>query len=350
MVNAGVHYDIEFKPGTPSKIYATGNGAFYYSDDITNEAFTWDFDDGSPVNSNANPTHTYTNAGTYTIQLHVDKYICENDTSMVLLINPLPSPDFLADEIEGCLPVEVTFDDLSSDIQAGAEYEWSFGDGESSSDAGSTSHIYTEAGLYTVGLIINNTERCEESIIVPNLIQVNPNPEAGFEADPWITTLDTPIIDFSDLSISDSTIVTYEWDFGDGNTSTEENPSHTYTDPGEFEIKLYIETINGCWDTTYAKVALSEQVRLFIPNAFTPNNDGVNDVFEIKGTPFADFNLYIYDRWGKVIWSTHNFETHWDGTDKTGNIMGTGAYVYLIQGTDYLLQPINYTGTVTVVR
>tara|TARA_B100000315_G_C14549705_1_gene575115 strand:- start:352 stop:1314 length:963 start_codon:yes stop_codon:yes gene_type:complete len=319
-------------------------------DAVTNETFTWDFDDGSPTSSEANPIHTYSNSGTYNIQLHVDKYICENDTSMVMVINPLPSPDFSADKLEGCLPVEVQFDDLSSDVQGGSIYEWTFGDSQTSNDVGNTSYTYSQAGLYTVGLTIHNTERCVESITKPYLIQVNPNPEAGFEADPWITTLDTPIIDFSNLSISDSTILNYEWDFGDGSTSNDANPSHTYTEPGEYEIKLYIETVNGCWDTTYAKVALTEEVRLFIPNAFTPNNDGVNDVFEIKGTPIADFNLYIYDRWGKVIWSTHNFEIHWDGTDKAGNVLETGTYIYLIKGTDYLLQPILYNGIVTVVR
>ncbi len=324
--------------------------SFYYSDAITNETFIWDFDDGSPVSSEPNPIHTYINPGTYNVQLHVDKYICENDTAMELIINPLPTPDFSANVIEGCLPVEVLFDDLSNDVQAGAEYVWTFGDNETSGDDGSTSHTYTQAGLYTVSLTINNTQRCAQTLTKPNFIQANPNPEAEFEADPWITTLDTPIIDFIDLSNSDSAIINYLWDFGDGGTSYDENPSHTYTQPGEYDIMLRIETINGCWDTTFAKVALTEEVRLFIPNAFTPNNDGINDKFEIKGTPIADFNLYIFDRWGKIIWSTHNYETHWDGTDKTGSPVIPGTYVYQISGTDYLIQSISYQGTVTVVR
>lgn len=335
----------------PADDVCTGESiGFFYSDVVTNETFIWDFDDGSSTSTEANPTHTYVDAGTYTVQLHVDKYICDNNTSMVLVINPLPSPDFSADNVDGCLPVDVIFDDLSNDVQPGANYEWTFGDSQTSSDAGNTSHTYTQAGLYTVSLTINNTQRCAQTITKPNLIQVNPNPEAGFEADPWITTLDTPTIDFSDLSISDSSILFYEWDFGDGNTSNDENPSHTYTNPGDYEIKLYIETVNGCWDTTYARVALTEEVRLFIPNAFTPNGDGINDKFEIKGTPIADFNLYIYDRWGGIIWSTHNYEIHWDGTDKSGKPVASGTYVYQIIGTDYLRQSINYNGTVTVVR
>lgn len=323
---------------------------FHYSGVVTNDILTWDFDDGSPASNETDPVHTYVNPGTYNVQLHVDKYICENDTSMEMTINPLPSPGFSTDVIDGCLPVDVQFYDESNDVQPGAGYEWTFGDGGTSNNHGNASHTYSQAGLFTVSLTVSNTQRCAQTITKPNLIKVSPNPDADFEADPWITTLDTPTIDFSDLSISDSAIMSYEWDFGDGETSNEENPSHTYTRPGEFDIMLHIETINGCWDTAYARVALTEEVRLFIPNAFTPNGDGVNDKFEIKGTPIADFNLYIFDRWGKIIWSTHNYETQWDGADKSGNAVKPGTYVYQISGTDYLIQPINFKGTVTVIR
>ncbi|MFK5854977.1 MAG: PKD domain-containing protein, partial [Bacteroidota bacterium] len=324
---------------------------FSYADIVTNETFEWTFGDGSSINNQPNPTHTYVNSGTYTVLLHVDKYICENDTTMELIINPLPSPDFDASVFEGCLPVDVNFDDLSNDVTLGANYEWVFGDGATSDDDGNTSHTYTEAGIFDVSLTISNTQRCAEIIIKPNLIQANPNPDADFDAEPHITTLDTPTIEFSDLSLSDSTISDYEWIFGDGESNYDNgNTSHTYTQAGDYTVEMYIETINGCVDSTSIQVALTEEVRLFIPNAFTPNNDGVNDVFEIKGTPIADFNLYIFDRWGAIIWSTHNYEVHWDGKTKEGNLVPSGTYVYQISGTDYRHQVINYKGMVTVVR
>jgi len=162
--------------------------------------------------------------------------------------------------------------------------------------------------------------------------------------------MDSPDIDFDNLSIADSAWYDFQWDFGDGETSGEENPSHTYTASGDYYISLRVETINGCWDTTLAMVALTEEVKLFIPNAFTPNGDGINDVFQIKGTPITDFNLYIYDRWGGKIWSTHNYETQWDGTDESGNPVPVGSYMYQITGTDYRRFPVSYKGTVNVVR
>ncbi len=335
----------------PANDACTGESiVFTYTDIISNETFEWNFDDGSPIVTEENPSHVYTLPGNYNVHLRVDKYICNNDTTIDLIINPLPTPDFNANIVNGCIPVDVDFDDTSGDVQPGATYEWSFGDGETDNTSGNTSHEYTQAGLYNVTLTINNTARCGETIVKPNYIQVNPNPVAGFDPNPPITTMDTPTIEFINTTLNDSAIITYEWEFGDGTYDTIMNPSHTYTNPGEYEVLLYVETINGCYDTIIGKVALTEEAVLFIPNAFTPNNDGINDKFEIKGTPIADYNLYIYNKWGQVIWSTHNFNIHWDGTDRSGSTVPTGTYMYQVKGTDYLKQTVNYQGTVTVVR
>jgi len=326
----------------------------YLSDTVTNRTFNWNFGDGNTDNQ-PHTTHQYSSAGTYDVNLYVEHtyapngHICSNETTNQLTVDPLPEPDFTADPLEGCIPVTVDFDDNSQEILQGATYEWTFGDG-STETSSNPSHEYTQAGLFTVNLTIHNTERCFASISKPNYIQVNPNPTAGFEAKPWITTMDTPWIDFLNLSESDSTLLGFEWDFGDGNTSSEENPSHTFENAGNYEISLRIETINGCWDTTMAMVALTEYVQLFIPTAFTPNGDGLNDEFQIKGTPMADYSLYIFNRWGQQIWSTHNFEISWNGEDKFGNVVEPGSYYYKIEGTDYQKTPVLYEGVVTVVR
>ncbi len=326
---------------------------FDYNDDINNKTFLWNFGDGI-TSTKPHTSHQYGNPGTYNVNLAVGLtyptgHVCSSDSIFIITVDPLPSPDFSADVLQGCLPVEVQFQDQTADVAPGATYEWTFGDGNTSGQQ-NPANQYTTPGLFTVSLTVHNTARCAATSTKPNYIQANPNPVAKFEADPWITTLDTPDIDFSDLSTSDSTITGYEWDFGDGTTSTEENPTHTYTQAGEYEVILYVETVNGCVDTTIAKVALTEEVKLFMPNAFTPNGDGINDVFEIKGTPVSNFNLYIYDRWGKEIWSTHNFETQWDGTDFNGKPVPTGTYIYTISGTDYKKRDISFKGTVTVVK
>lgn len=333
----------------PSNDACTGEEIqFTYGADPNGKQFQWDFGDGA-TSTLPNPVHSYTNEGNYTVSLNVDQYICSDASTMNVLVNPLPTASFTASNTEGCLPVEVQFSNSSQDITPSSTYEWTFGDG-SSSNLQNPSHEYTTAGLYTVSLKVTNTARCFASIVQPNLVQVNPNPVAGFEADPWITTLDTPDIEFFNQSVSDSTLQYFEWDFGDGTTSTDENPVHTYLVAGEYEISFRVETINTCWDTVFGKVAVTEEVKLFIPNAFTPNGDGTNDVFEIKGTPISNFNLYIYDRWGGQIWSTHNFETRWDGSTEGGEQAPAGTYIYQISGTDYLKRDVNFKGTVTIVR
>lgn len=335
---------------TPNAEICTGEViSFLYGDDPAGKTFEWDFDDNA-TSQQTNPTYTYDNPGSYQVSLKVDQYICSDDTSIVINIDPLPAPDFIADVDSACLPVEVFFTNLSTDVANGAQYLWSFGDGNESQAAGSTSHEYTSAGIYTVSLTIHNTDRCAATTTIPNMIQVNANPKAAFEADPWISTLDAPDIFFQDSTISDDPIGDYLWDFGDGSTSTDKNPTHTYSQPGEFEVFLITKTIHGCADTTFATVVITLEIKLYFPNAFTPNNDGLNDVFEIKGTPITDYHIYIYDRTGTQVWSAHDFETQWDGKDQHGNAVQAGTYVYKIMGTDHNYKTLSFTGTVTVLK
>jgi len=323
---------------------------FTYGIDPNNvDQFQWDFGDGI-TSTLQNPTHVYNVSNIYTVKLHVQEYICEHDSSMSIVVDPLPSPDFVFDVDDGCVPLTVNFSDASQDLVPGATFFWEFGDGNTSLEK-NPQNEYIAAGTYGVALTVSNTARCLATTSKPNIIQVNPNPTALFEADPWLTTMDAPEIQFWNLSESDSVIILYDWTFGGEGTSIEENPTHTFTKPGDsIPVIFIVETANGCLDTIFGKVGVTEFVRLFIPNAFTPNGDGVDDKFEIKGTPVTDWNLYIYDRWGAQIWSTHNFETQWDGTDRSGNPVPLGTYIYQITGTDYKLEPIAQKGQVTVVR
>ncbi|NOY49980.1 MAG: PKD domain-containing protein, partial [Chlorobi bacterium] len=244
----------------------------YLSDTTDNRTFAWDFGD-SQTGNQPYMTHQYSSAGNYDVNLYVEHtyapngHVCNNEITKPLTVDPLPEPDFSADV--GCIPVMVYFTDNSQEILPGATYDWTFGDG-GTDNIQNPNHQYTEAGLFSIKLVIHNTERCFAEINKPNYIQANPNPTAGFDADPWITTMDTPLIDFINQSESDSTLTGFEWDFGDGNTSSDENPSHTFAAAGNYEISLRVETTNGCWDTTFAVVALTEYVQLFIPTAFTP--------------------------------------------------------------------------------
>ncbi len=330
---------------------------FDYDDNINNKTFLWNFDDGN-TDTQPHTTHQYTNPGSYNVNLAIDLtypqptgHVCSSDSTFVLTVDPLPKPDFIADPVEGCEPLNVNFFDQSKDILPDATYQWDFGDGGSDNST-SPSHNYVSYGKYPVKLSISNTERCVAEINKPDFITVYPNPEANFVADPWIATMDHPVIDFLDSTqIVEGGINSYDWDFGDGDNSSDQNPEHTYGKAGDYEVTLLVESENSCHDTITKLVSITEFVKLYIPTAFSPGAAiPENRKFTIKGTPVDDFHLYIFNRYGQQVWSTHNFEIYWDGTDMNGLDVPAGTYIYRIEGTDYKKRNISYKGSVTLIR
>ncbi len=330
---------------------------FDYNDDLLNKTFLWDFDDGNS-STQAHTTHQYSNPGTYNVNLYIELtypqptgHICSSDSTFALTVDPLPKPDFIANPTEGCEPLAVQFSDQSQDILPGATYQWDFGD-TATSDQVSPVHTYNSYGEYPVTLTVANTERCVVTVNKQDYISVYPNPVANFYADPWITTMDNPIINFYDSTqIPQGDIDTYEWDFGDDNTSSEQDPDHTYALAGDYNVTLLVQSDKSCPDTITKMVSVTEFVQLFIPSAFNPNSSiPQNRVFTILGTPVTDFHLYIFDRYGQQVWSTHNFDNSWDGTDMNGKELPAGTYLYKIDGTDYKKRKVSYKGNVTLIR
>jgi len=154
---------------------------------------------------------------------------------------------------------------------------------------------------------------------------------------------------FTDLSLGASS---WLWDFGTGVYSTDQNPEYTYSDEGEFTVWQYVENQWGCRDSTYKTITVKPSVTFYIPNAFSPNGDGINDFFHPFGnnTDTDNYQMIIYDRWGKQIFRTDNINTPWDGTspDSGGKIVPTGVYVYKISVTLGGLEKV-FEGIVTLI-
>ena len=346
-----------FSVDPPEHACTSTDIAFDYGDDVANKTFLWNFDDGN-TDTQPHTTHQYVNPGSYNVNLAIDLtypqptgHVCSSDSTFVLTVDPLPKPDFSADPVEGCEPLSVNFFDQSQDILPGATYLWDFGDGNNDNTP-SPSHNYASYGKYPVKLSVSNTERCVAEINKPDFITVYPNPVANFVADPWIATMDNPIIGFIDSTqIVEGDINSYDWDFGDGDNSSDKNPEHTYGKAGDYNVTLLVESENSCPDTITKLVSITEFVKLYIPSAFAPGADlPENRKFTIKGTPVDDFHLYIFNRYGQQVWSTHNFEVSWDGTDMNGLDVPAGTYIYKIEGTDYKKRNISYKGSVTLIR
>ncbi|MEM6801933.1 MAG: gliding motility-associated C-terminal domain-containing protein [Bacteroidota bacterium] len=152
----------------------------------------------------------------------------------------------------------------------------------------------------------------------------SPNPNAE------CVTLLAPDITFLNQSSGASQGI---WEFGDGNMADfvpNENPMHSYVNIGEYEVNLYIENEAGCWDTTSQIVCvLPEKPRIYIPNSFSPNGDNINDLFEIQGVSVLEYDLRIFDRWGKEVFTSKDIHLSWDGTYRASPAPA-GIYTYYL--------------------
>jgi gliding motility-associated-like protein len=183
-------------------------------------------------------------------------------------------------------------------------------------------------------------------VIIENI----PGPVAAFQVYPEATTIDDPRIIFYDKSVGAKH---WTWDFGDWHYSTVSSPVHIYQDTGTFRVRLMITDDQGCMDSVSHNALILDRITLFVPNAFTPNGDGVNDDFLAFGQNITGFKMYIYDRWGEEVFQTTDLNKGWNGTYK-GQLARDGIYSWIIlYQEDYRLFQMNaksIKGHVTLLR
>jgi gliding motility-associated-like protein len=313
--------------------------------------YLWDFGDSSATSTAVNPSHAYTQPGTYTVTLIATSDLgCTDTTSMQVIIHPLPTPAFLSNVAAGCGPLPVQFTD-SSYIQYGSiiSWHWDFGDGESDSVQNPV-HIYAQSGSYPVTLTVTSDSGCTQTVSVSNMITVYPEPDAQFEPEPATTTILNPVIHFNNLSTNS---VLQGWNLGDGYTSIDVDPTHTYADTGTFLVTLYIESSYGCLDTISHLVHITPVTTIYIPNAFSPNGDGTNDVFTVTGINILNVRMSIYNRWGEKVYVSDNELAHpWDGSlpDSVEKNAVEDVYVYVADVKDVFGKWHHEKGRVSLVR
>jgi gliding motility-associated-like protein len=259
----------------------------------------------------------------------------------------VPVPAFLPDSIKGCLPVIANFNSTSLTTNV-STYQWSFGDNTTGS-CKTVSHTYVDPGYYTVALTVTNSYGCSASIAKTDVVAVEAKPVADFATDPTTTSLLMPTINFSNHSTGANA---YNWHFGDGSAmNVEWNPSHTYSDTGHYTIQLIATSEFGCKDTALREIIVTPDMSIFIPNAFTPDQDRLNEGFTGYGVGIAAANFTIYDRWGKLIYTGSSLQEPWNGTfQNNGNPCPQGVYVYLFDVTAADGNEYSYKGRVTLIR
>ncbi|MBU6203976.1 MAG: PKD domain-containing protein [Bacteroidetes bacterium] len=265
----------------------------------------------------------YDQPGITFIGLTVTQGSCVSDLyEMPVEVYPLPSPNIINDYSSSCDSFIVNFSTSANAIT----YNWDFGNGITATTQNATTSYYS--GVYDVTLSLTDANGCSSSFTSPGLIQVYPSPVAAFTTTPELTDtidIENGSITFNNMSVGGNT---YNWDFGDGSTSSLFSPTHTYSSPGIYTIELIVSNILGCSDTAIlGPFFLSPAATIFIPNTFTPNQDGMNDIFRVYGSRLNEGQLLVYNRIGEKVFETFDINQGWDGTFR-GRVLNTGVYVY----------------------
>jgi gliding motility-associated-like protein len=247
---------------------------------------------------------------------------CGSDSvqdSVEVIVNPLPITSMYFGDTEGCSPVTVDFG-YSTDI--GDSLIWDFGDGTFSNDT-NPQHTFNNPGTYNVSLTTFSSNGCKNTSSNSAYVTVFSLPSADFYASPDSASIIIPMISFNDLS---SDAYSWNWEFGDTNSdannfSTEANPYHEFSDTGIYQVQLVVVNNNGCTDTIILPVKIYDTYIISVPNAFTPNGDGLNEVFIPVGygTNPEGYSFSVFDRWGDEIFNTTEITQGWDGTVNGGN-------------------------------
>ena len=256
---------------------------------------------------------------------------------------PVPVVSFTNDSSLTCeLPI-INFTNTSQ-YQLGSVFEWNI-DNTIYNSLNAT-HQFSGSGSYTVSLTITSPKNCVGEAIRNVNITVFPLPQASFTIAPDQAPLFNSEVAFGDASAN---AVSWSWDFGDGDTSTLQNVSHFYADPGKYNAKLYVTNVAGCIDSLAREIFITP---FYIPNAFTPNGDGRNETFFDPGyaTNVQSLTMNIYNRWGQLVYTTDNLSKTWDGIDSKGNLSPQGVYVYALKVTTYSGKHYDYTGSVSLIR
>jgi gliding motility-associated-like protein len=298
----------------------------------------------------------YNNPGTYNAFLVVTSNRgCVDTTTKVVTVYPTPNVQFLVNDSSGCQNFCTQFSDLST-ISSGSitSWIWNFGDNSVFSTIQNTSHCYPNSGIYTISLTATSNNNCSATHTEVNLINVFPTAVADFTYSPQPITTNNSNVTFINLSQQSSM---WWWNFGDpvsanSNYSSLNSPEHFYSYMGDYCVTLIASNIYNCADTTVQCLRVDPVFTFYIPNSFTPNHaDGTNDLFSGKGTNIKTYEMWIFDRWGDMIFYTDDIEKGWNGKANNGkDIAQVDVYVYKVILYDFSETMHEYIGRVSLVR
>lgn len=256
---------------------------------------------------------------------------CVNDTAVFEIeVSEIPNIQFTSDTIAGCSPLVIHFSDLTN-VQGDKTYQW-FVDGAPVGNDSLMSFTFENADSYDVGLEMQIDNMCLNAITNFNYITVHPGPIANFNFSPTTVYSNNPQVIFTNTSTLNAF---NNWNFANLGSSQEVNPVFQFPvgTAGDYLIQLKVVSEHNCVDTTERIIPIKSITLFYVPNAFTPDGDEFNNVFKpVMGANFDPFNyhFYVYNRWGQLIFESHDHTVGWDGT-YNGKLVQSGEYIWTLK-------------------
>ena len=300
---------LTFCSGVNDTLKASGGGTYLWNNGATTSSLI--------VNASGNYKVVVTNS-------------CGSDSvTKVIIVNPLPAA-VITGNSNFCAGTTTTLT-----ASGGASYSWSNG-------STSPTIVVNSAGTYTVTASNSCGNSTATSVITVNTVT------AHFTVDSTTGYVPFPV-NFTNNSSANA--VSWSWNFGDGSTGTGQTPTHIYTTGGTYTATLTVTDINGC-TSTFTEIITVHEISSWwnIPNVFTPNGDGSNDVFTIKSAGLQEFDMKIYDRWGILLSEASSPAQGWDGRTKGGVLVSDGTYYYIATAKGWDGKTFNQQGFLTLVH
>lgn len=288
--------------------------------------YSWSGPNGF-TSTQQNPVNAV-DAGTYTLTVTVDN--CSGTGNITIDLHEKPIPVFSS--TTACSGTETVFSSVGSSVPAPEQldfWNWSF-DGGATSTAPNPTYTFTSSGTHSVTLELTTVYGCSASLT--QSVTVLPSPVANFQFSPAIISVSDPEVTFTNTSQNGDAFL---WIFEDGgSSSTEISPTYTYPQTeGSYTVTLVAYNSSGCLDSIQKVITVGEGLIYYVPNSFTPNGDGFNEIFQpvfTSGFDEANYELLIFNRWGELLFSSKTATEGWNGS-YADELVPDGIYVWNIR-------------------
>jgi gliding motility-associated-like protein len=318
--------------------------------------FTWK-ENGTVIGTGSSITVDPVTTGTqYCVEMTETCGSPQADSCMMITFPAAIEPVYVSNLAYSCLPGSFIFLNQSTNSDQIDSVTVDFGNGETGVFYGNSdlTYTYTSAGIYTIKVVTTSVRGCVTTATFPGIANVIANPVADFTMSANPTTIFETVVKMQDKSSPG--VVNWTW-YAPGsnpNSSTYENPTFHYPEGvvGTYTIQLIVETPEGCVDTIERVLSVNSDILFYAPNAFTPDGDEFNQTwkFYVSGIDAYNFELMIFNRWGEMIWETHDPNVGWDGT-YNGKPVPEGTYIWTASVKDlYSDRKQKFDGSIRLLK